>query len=228
MRAKCVICGTWVSLKPIDNYCRFCGRGPGEEDWCTKGGDIVCGDFTNEDNGWIYFDSRRKYRLICGYCQESFRYYSDVLVVLLPDGTERTFDYMDGVMLDRYYIADDPPTFYDLSDSLQKVIRRIVTGTFWYRTDAWRGYNAPPRQANGWVAVVDGWHSTREESRFSRSVNDLPRRKLPCPIITTFNRTSNVWATGVTIYAPVEHAEEVLKFLDLDTCGVGGVSRVGC
>lgn len=220
---ECSICGdTLIEFRGIDDVsCDICGwdhvvlDGSGWERGCIQsvvldymvpiGEDISEGD------------------PMCYGCEQDIMERPDGTVVIhRPSGEKFKFSYSSGIALDIDYQYDE------LTPAEKALMEGIVAGTHYVQTDAWRGYYEIPEQADGWVKVIDGWHSTMVKTDASEKINALGElsEDLGIPIAKAFTTTSNICSTGVTVYireSDIEEFKEAIKDTSLRTGRDGGL-----
>lgn len=210
--AKCVICGTKMLYGVLEEPCWMCGS---NECWTTEDGESVC---SRPIDDWdLYQDptGEKTGELMCGYCDESFSEHADSMVVIV-NGEKAHYIYKDGILMDLAGATGDGTPFDDLDDKTREIATAIISGTYWQKSDAWRGHSQPPTKADGWVLALDGWHSSMESSDLSEKINDISSGRLPLdyPVILVFGATSNVCSIGLSVYVPRENQnaiEDLLK-----------------
>lgn len=217
---ECKSCGdklTYRELMEEEGPCPFCG----EDFACYVNpyGDVVCAQFLDDEHYWAV-DTEDQDKVLCGYCREVFESHGNSLVVADPKP-----DYPSGsVEGDHYHrfafddgiVFDYDGTFPSLTEEMQQVVEEIVRGTYWQRTDGWRGSSRTPSHADGWVEAMGGWHSSMESSDLSEAINDIGRNAagLDYPVILVFRRTSNLFSIGLSIYVREENIMDIKQYLE--------------
>jgi len=149
---------------------------------------------------------------ICPYCVESLEMEPLGTIVARGPAFSGKFFYEPGFLLDNSTWEVGLEELHELPDDVREVIRSIVSGSYWKKTDAWRGYFQPSMDSDEWIEVIDTWHSTWDETGFSKRVNDFLESPF-CPVVAVFGRTSNVFAISLSIYVPKEYEDSVRELL---------------
>ncbi|RLG42611.1 MAG: hypothetical protein DRO05_00610 [Thermoproteota archaeon] len=222
-KVKCYYCGEELTYKKLSKPCPYCGY---DECWVNSNGECVCLEPIDDIEMWININYKGDE--ICRACAEIFPHYASHLTLLNPDLENGIWkaQFDEGLLATPLSAAGEQELFGDLDGEIQNAIAQIVGGTKWVKTDPWRGYTQTPEKADGWIMVVDGWHSSLESSPFSDSVQALTKKNLDFPLILVISKTSNVCAIGVSLYYRKRDKEILLRMVDLSTGGVGGIYKV--
>jgi len=218
-KVKCNYCGEELTLKKLSEPCPYCGE---KECWVDSWGENVCLTYVDGEE-WV--DINYGSDCLCRACEERFPYYASSLTLITPELLYKA-EFDEGLLRQGLSLFGEQPYLNELDDEFQTVIKGIVKGATWIQTDPWRGYTQTPREADGWSITIDGWHSSMEKSPFSESVQSLARKDLDFPVAIVISRTSNVCALGVSLYCRKNDRERLLKMVNLNTRGVGGIHEI--
>lgn len=154
--------------------------------------------------------------------RETWDEYANTLVGVFPTGEKLKISFQDGVFMDH---ADYDPELTTIQDTpAHDAILNIVGGTHWVSTDAWRGYESTPSKPDGYVQAGGSWHSTMTRTSLSDAINDITAQEvvLSFPVLVAFTRTSNLMSTGLDVYVPAEHKEELRAEFEGASAGLDG------
>ena len=217
---RCVRCGQRLTLQELEQPCPFCG-----DDRCyvDEDGQVVCA-YPVDGEPYRDLSNRSSDPVMCRACEETFDDDGSTLVVAHPRLGAVRFVFQPPVL------KDPEGDFERLPRDLQRAVAAIVVGTKWHRSDPWRGYEQPPRNAGRFVMVMDGWHSTwgGDRSELSDAINAITglQAGFDFPVLVVFGRTSNLLAIGISVYTRPGQRAQVVHYLQDKKASAGALEPV--